>query len=100
MLKVRRQQGRADLHARHQPERLSRGKGRGARREALETWNKRRQKTLLAMDKNDGDNLPEWFASRLPEDPVIRADIPWLLVLCVLSILTWAGYALAGSYFL
>lgn len=27
------------------------------------------------MDKNDGDNLPEWFASRLPEDPVIRADI-------------------------
>ncbi|TWI39155.1 hypothetical protein IQ26_02004 [Mesorhizobium tianshanense] len=55
---------------------------------------------MLAMDKNDGDNLPEWFASRLPEDPVIRADIPWLLVLCVLSILTWAGYALAGSYFL
>ena len=27
------------------------------------------------MDKNDGDNLPEWFASCLPEDPVIRADI-------------------------
>jgi hypothetical protein len=99
-----------------------------------------------AMDKNDGDNLPEWFASHLPEDPVIRADIrtrvsretdgknglsgmvlpkggrddnlvekkeeanaaldnqpsgvPWLLVLCLLSILAWAGYALAGSYFL
>ena len=111
------------------------------------------------MDKNDGDNLPEWFASRLPEDPVIRADIrtrisretdgknglsgmvltkggldhnlvekkeeanvpgspawfatytagaaldnqpsgvPWLLVLCLLSMLAWAGYALAGSYF-
>ncbi|RWO77991.1 MAG: hypothetical protein EOS18_20225 [Mesorhizobium sp.] len=27
------------------------------------------------MDKNDGDNLPEWFPGDLPEDPVIRADI-------------------------
>ena len=27
------------------------------------------------MDKNDGDNPPEWFPGNLPEDPVIRADI-------------------------
>ncbi|RWN99388.1 hypothetical protein [Mesorhizobium sp.] len=27
------------------------------------------------MDKNDGDNLPEWFPGNLPEDPVILADI-------------------------
>ncbi|WP_077379299.1 hypothetical protein [Mesorhizobium prunaredense] len=27
------------------------------------------------MDKNDGDNPPEWFPSSLPKDPVIRADI-------------------------
>ncbi|MER8384812.1 hypothetical protein NKJ46_02200 [Mesorhizobium sp. M0166] len=34
-----------------------------------------RQKALLAIDKNGGDNLPEWLPSRLPEDPVIRADV-------------------------
>ncbi|CAH2397529.1 hypothetical protein [Mesorhizobium ventifaucium] len=27
------------------------------------------------MDKNDGDNPPEWFPGNLPDDPVIRADI-------------------------
>lgn len=28
-----------------------------------------------AMDKNDGDNLPEGFPGNLPEDPLILADI-------------------------
>jgi hypothetical protein len=28
-----------------------------------------------AMDKNDGDNPPEWFPGNLPDDPVILADI-------------------------
>ncbi len=28
------------------------------------------------------------------------SEVPWLLVLCLLSMLAWAGYALAGSYFL
>jgi hypothetical protein len=43
---------------------------------ALENWNISEAENIVgAMDKNDGDNVPEWFPSRLPEDPVIRADI-------------------------
>ncbi|TIL43672.1 hypothetical protein [Mesorhizobium sp.] len=42
----------------------------------LETWNISEAENIVdAMDKNDGDNLPEGFPGNLPEDPVILADI-------------------------
>ncbi|TIP22739.1 MAG: hypothetical protein E5X67_36105 [Mesorhizobium sp.] len=72
---------------------------------------------LLAMDKNDGDNLPE--RTRISretdgknggrDDNLVEKKeeagaaldnqppgVPWLLVLCLLSMLAWAGYALSG----
>lgn len=46
--------------------------------------------------EDDGDGaLPSCAA--LDNQP---SGVPWLLVLCLLSMLAWAGYALAGSYFL